>query len=234
MLFPKLPYDQEQKKLLKSRGWGSFSGLLEFNTHKFDIFLNDFNQKFAGSGISLRRLAEITRAEYFGMLDAAVASLNHVASPHEIKAVIGIPWLEKNVTVAVFHEGLAIGGYALSKSSCPDRLTNEKDRGKYIGMYGVGLFLKNEYRGLGIGHMLRRLPACVDGVDYIWGDHYAGLNNIPDWEKRRHIIKRGNFVSRSVEPFNAELRESMVQRFGPIGLKQADMVEADDVEMSPS
>ncbi len=61
------------------------------------------------------------------------------------------------------------------------------------GLQGVAIGLKEEYRGRGLGKRLICYPYEQLDYDYIWGNHLKGLNNLPDWQKRRKLIEdQGN------------------------------------------
>jgi GNAT superfamily N-acetyltransferase len=55
-----------------------------------------------------------------------------------------------------------------------------------VGLEGVALVVDESERGKGLGSKLKDYTKTL-GVDYIWGGHYEGLNNLNDWLKRRRI-----------------------------------------------
>jgi hypothetical protein len=60
-----------------------------------------------------------------------------------------------------------------------------EDYSKYDGLrglQGLGLALLPEYRGAGIGKLMRDVPLSMP-YDYVWGRHLKGLHNIDNWTR---------------------------------------------------
>lgn len=53
---------------------------------------------------------------------------------------------------------------------------------KLKGIEGVALCVDPEYRNLGIGDKLRKIPTTL-GYDYVWGQQLKSLKNINQWLK---------------------------------------------------
>lgn len=73
-----------------------------------------------------------------------------------------------------------VGGYFLSRQGLPAEIAREHNLENLRGVEGVALFLLPEFRGSGIGRLLREIPKSL-GVDYIWGQHFKDLNNLKNW-----------------------------------------------------
>jgi len=94
-----------------------------------------------------------------------------------------------NISVKLVVDGKLAGFYLLNKHSICDYAEEvlywEEDMNTYkdkSAIQGVGLGLWPEYRGQGYGKLLRAIPLAMD-VDYVWGQHFKGLNNLHLWEK---------------------------------------------------
>ena len=93
-----------------------------------------------------------------------------------------------NTWVATYRDKI-IGGYFLEYNNINDYCISESYKDK-VGLQGVALFLLPEFRGMGIGRVLRNIPLEMP-VDYVWGMHYNALNNTDKWVKfgRKQISK---------------------------------------------
>lgn len=85
-----------------------------------------------------------------------------------------------------------IGGYILNEEPSidehEDRFKNKK------GIHGYAIFLKEEYRNIGIGDQLRRVPESLD-FDYIHGLAFKSLNNANHWRKFGRYVEETPFVN---------------------------------------
>ena len=64
------------------------------------------------------------------------------------------------------------------------------------GIEGVGLSVRSDHQGLGIGRVLRAIPEAL-GADYVIGQQLRSLRNIEHWLKSREIVDENdlNYVT---------------------------------------
>lgn len=81
-----------------------------------------------------------------------------------------------------------IGFYLFNKTNIISDLNIFKNK---IGIEGIALGVKKEYRGLGYGNLLieKSYELFKNDFDYIHGQHLKTLNNLDDWEKKRTILE---------------------------------------------
>jgi predicted double-glycine peptidase len=100
-----------------------------------------------------------------------------------------------------------IGGYILNEETLfidgDYRFENKK------GIQGYGLFLKEEYRNIGIGHQLRIYPETL-GFDFIYGLAFKSLNNANHWRKFGRYVEETDFVNFSYKFFKVDVPSSEI------------------------
>ena len=98
-----------------------------------------------------------------------------------------------------------VGGYILNEETLfidgDYRFENKK------GIQGYGLFLKEEYRNIGIGHQLRIYPETL-GFDFIYGLAFKSLNNANHWRKFGRYVEETDFVNFSYKFFKVDVPSS--------------------------
>jgi GNAT superfamily N-acetyltransferase len=89
-------------------------------------------------------------------------------------------------TYHVLRDGDRIAGvYILRERSLP---STYRDKYRGLGVEGVMLGMRSEYRGQGLGLQLIELPKAL-GYDYVWGYALDTLNNLEHWKKRREHLE---------------------------------------------
>lgn len=77
-----------------------------------------------------------------------------------------------------------------NKRNMTQNLIQSLKKYKGRGIEGVALFVRKEYRNLGLGKTLLEYPYeyLSKHFSYIWGGQEKDLNNLYDWLKRRELI----------------------------------------------
>lgn len=91
--------------------------------------------------------------------------------------------------------GEMLGYYLFGEQGIKDEINysdfnSKEDLNNYSdkkGLQGVSLFVKPEYRNLGIGRLLKDYSQELP-YDYVWGYHSFHLNNLDHWLKRRRLV----------------------------------------------
>jgi GNAT superfamily N-acetyltransferase len=90
--------------------------------------------------------------------------------------------------------GKIVGCYLLNNTSIYEYLSKNskfEDYKNKRGIQGMGLAVLPEFKGMGIGKKLRKIPYEME-YDYIWGRHLKSLKNIHHWIKfGRRVVFNG-------------------------------------------
>lgn len=132
------------------------------------------------------RILPIQKDDLPAIFDICVEAFGEVDTPEGIRGFLGseTDWsISKKCVVG----DEIIGCYLFNTQHVSSMLDQcgcaKEDYSKYeglLGLQGLGLALKPEYRGSGIGRMMRDVPLSM-GYDYIWGRHLKGLHNVDNW-----------------------------------------------------
>ena len=128
------------------------------------------------------------------IFEICIVCFSEVDSPEGIRSFLGSE-TDWSISKKCVLGDKVIGCYLFNTQPVSEMLDvcgcAKEDYTKYEGLrglQGLGLALLPEYRGSGIGKMMRDIPLKMD-VDYIWGRHLKGLHNISSWVKfGRRII----------------------------------------------
>ncbi len=83
------------------------------------------------------------------------------------------------------------------------------------GLKGEAIILNQDYRGLGIGSIMRAHPSKISGFDYVHGKAMAELDNLQNWLTRRILIGQDGFMNHTVEPFNIKALDNIIEVYEP-------------------
>jgi GNAT superfamily N-acetyltransferase len=137
-----------------------------------------------------------------------IKSFSHLMSDDEIiKYINGVTNFNKSIVVEL--NGEIVGFYLLGDRQIKNGIKNNKldkvyidlnEYNKKIGLEGVALVVKDEYRGLGIGSKLKNYVKNLN-IDYVWGLQYKDLNNLDMWLKRRKLAAERDNLYLTIEDF---------------------------------
>ena len=143
------------------------------------------------------------------VIDMMIKSFSHLMGDDEIiKYTNAVTNFNKSIVVE--SNGEVVGFYLLGDRQMENGIKNNKldkvyidldEYNKKIGMEGVALVVKDEYRGSGIGSKLKDYVKNLN-IDYIWGLQYKDLNNLDMWLKRRKLAAERDDLYLTVENFN--------------------------------
>jgi GNAT superfamily N-acetyltransferase len=134
------------------------------------------------------RILPIEEEDIPEVLEVCVDAFQEVDTPEGIREFLGgeTDWsISKKCVIG----DKIVGCYLFNEQSVAVMLDEcgcaKEDYEKYRelrGIQGLGLALYPDYRGSGIGRMMRSIPLQM-GYDYIWGRHLKGLHNVDQWIK---------------------------------------------------
>ena len=117
------------------------------------------------------------------MLAEEISKAAKLESKEFVRSAVAASW-NPNLSFAIVDDtNEVVGAYAVGESQLG--LGSEKFE-QLVGVEGVALAVKENFRGKGIGKILIKLPETL-GVDYIWGMHLKELGNLDHWKKRRTV-----------------------------------------------
>lgn len=119
--------------------------------------------------------------------------------------------LDLSVSLVAEVNGEVVGGYILRKTKFPNYPGNFYDFSgdDSTGVEGVSLFVHPDYKGKGVGHMLKYYykENKRPDVNFIWGQAFHGLKNINHWLKTRTLFNDMYGVYYTIELYNGDINK---------------------------
>ena len=89
-------------------------------------------------------------------------------------------WAENRIAWAATHDCRSVYDH------CDMKEDLSRYRGQH-GVEGVALVVLPEYRGLGYGAQLKKLPRQM-GYQHVFGEHFKSSHNLHHWLKSRRLV----------------------------------------------
>jgi hypothetical protein len=137
----------------------------------------------------------ITTFHDHGLTDEAIMSFIDQATDWSISKklvtdrIIGFYLLHEG-SIADWAETRLAWASAHDCRSVYDHCEIQEDLDRYRGQHGVegvALVVLPEYRGLGYGSMLKKLPGTM-GYQHVFGEHFKSSYNLHHWLKSRRLV----------------------------------------------
>ena len=137
----------------------------------------------------------ITTFRGHGLTDEAIVAFTDHATDWTISKklvtnrIIGF-YLLHDDTVADWATTRLVWASTHDCRSVYDHCEMKEDLSRYRGQHGVegiALVVLPEYRGLGYGSMLKKLPKQM-GYKHVFGEHFKSSHNLNHWLKSRRLV----------------------------------------------
>ena len=168
-------------------------------------YIKDFDQLISESHQPFIEVSKIKENDEMDVLDVlhTVLSEKIKIKKEDLHQKVK-PRLSNGISICLKYNSEIVGAYLLNNKSINDFIDqirqdkisdfrrdetridlNEKLSDK--GLQGIALVVLNEYRGEGLGRILKEYTYKL-GYDYIWGVQDKSLENIDFWTKTRKIF----------------------------------------------
>ncbi|UNC16248.1 hypothetical protein FE249_18705 (plasmid) [Acidiphilium multivorum] len=160
-----------------------------------------------------------TPENYRAVIAVCEDAFEHATGREIVEPVIGGARIDYGISPVARIGTRIIGAYLLARRSHPKiekallaaGLSSERAAN---GCDGVALALDSAWRGIGIGHMWRRLPRRMNAFDYVFGVQHVRLRNIEDWMKRRVLVSEVPGCYITAEGLKEDVADILQDAFG--------------------
>lgn len=160
-----------------------------------------------------------TPEDYRAVIAVCEDAFEHATGREIVEPVIGGARVDYGISPVARIGSRIIGAYLLARKShasiktalLAGGLSSERAAN---GCDGVALAVDREWRGIGIGHMWRRLPRRMGAFDYVFGLQHVRLRNIEDWMKRRVLVSEVPGCYVTAEGLKDDVADILQDAFG--------------------